>query len=108
MRFFVPGSNDNRQGEERFHELRSAVEAEAGPVKDERIYSLRYEVDGKVETATVGGDSAAAANGGPVLAVFEGDGAFYLCRGTPGGSSSQVDRVDRGQVRVVQKFTALA
>lgn len=108
MRFFVPGSNDNRQAEQRFHELRTAVEAEAGPVKQERIYSLRYEVDGRVETATVGSASDGQANGGPVLAMFEGDGAFYVCRGVPGAGANRVDRVERGNVRVVQNFTALA
>jgi hypothetical protein len=107
VRFFIPGSNDNRHAEERFQQLRAAVEAEVGPVKDERIYSIRFDGDGRRQTVTVGGSSGVASRQGSVLALFEGEGAFYVCQGVPGASVGKPERIDGRNVVTVQKFTAL-
>jgi hypothetical protein len=105
MRFFIPGASDKIQGEESFQNLRARVEAEVGPIADRRIYSIRFDQDGALKMVSVGSSGADLP---PVLAVFQGRGDYYVCRGTPGVLTERVERIDGRSVVMVQDFTALA
>ncbi|MBV9155107.1 MAG: hypothetical protein JO097_02525 [Acidobacteriaceae bacterium] len=108
MRFFVPSANDLHQAEEMYRTIRERVAASAGPVKDRRIYRLKFKQEGTQHTALVGSDRHAFGNQ-PVLAIFEGsDGVHYVCTQAGSASDGEPHPVDRNAVVEAEDFSALA
>jgi hypothetical protein len=104
MRFFIPGANDRRQAEERFHAIQDRVGAEVGAVNSSRIYSVRFEQDGVMRTISVGGTLSRTDNH-PILAIFEAPEGFYVYTGVLDMVDGPPTRIGRDLVRWAEEFT---
>ena len=108
MRFFVPSANDVRHSEDLYKTLRDRVAQSSGGVTDRRIYHLKFEHEGKRQTAVVGSDSHGLGKG-PVLAIFEGlNGCFYVCTQDKSVSDAQPHPVQTSAIIGAEDFSALA
>jgi len=108
MRFFVPAAGAPREAEETYQRIRDHVATFIGPITEKRIYRLKYDGNGRPQSALVGSDHHGFGKG-PVLAIFEGcDGVYYVCTQKDGMHEPEPHSVHNSAVLDAEDFSSLA
>lgn len=108
MRFFVPLSKDPYDGERLYETIRNRLKESKGPPAERRIYTLKFQENGRRRTIAVG-DELHRLVDGPIMAIFEGDTAstYYVCTPKYGAFEGEPYPIPKEATVEVEEFSAL-
>ena len=108
MRFFLPLSNDQVDGERLYHMVCDRLKQTREAPAERRIYVLKFEENGHHRTIAVGDELHRFADG-PVMAILQGGSTltYYVCTPWHGGFEGEPYTVANDACVGVEEFSAL-
>lgn len=108
MRFFVPSASESRESEQAYEKVRAHVATFIGPITAKRIYRIKYDDNGRAQSAQIGSDRHSFGTG-PVVAIFEAqDGDYYVCTQKNSSGDAEPHPIHGSAVIEAEEFSALA
>src|SRR6185369_6547949 len=101
MKFFIPLAKDSEQAEQVYQAVRKNINS-TGPIFDRRIFAITYKIGRTTIRAEVG--EAIDFARGPVIAIYESVGIYYVCSAFVGAAYGSPELVATKDVSQIEYF----